>query len=111
MLFVAWNVLSRPTTTVATTVVGLWDANNTSDSKFTDDGEEVRPLSPYSIKRPCELRNELLLKNKLGVLGAPHIDVERVTKHYTTDWNVTEDCDIAASISSLTSHFYTFTHG
>ena len=67
-------------------VVGLSDANDTSDSEFTDEGEEIGPLSPYSVKRPCELRNELLLNSKLG---APHIDVEQVMQQYTTDWNNT----------------------
>ena len=67
-------------------VVGLSDADDTSDSEFSDDGEEIGPLSPYSVKRPCELRNELLLNSKLG---APHIDVEQVMQQYTTDWNNT----------------------
>ena len=67
-------------------VVGLSDADDTSDSEFSDDGEEIGPLSPYSVKRPCELRNELLLNSKLG---APHIDVEQVRQQYTTDWNNT----------------------
>ena len=62
-------------------IAGLTDIEDTSDDDYTSGEEEPVPLSPYTMKRPCQLRAELELQKKYSKVP---IDVDGIYQRCTT---------------------------